>query len=346
MCASLLRMGQAHLLRQKSALGAAGLSASLSRLAERPLCCLAAPLLNCRHEKDTAVILGKERERLEEEAAAAAAAAERLEAVLGAVARAADASLALDEVEEVYRGLRGHYREEYVMYNLAAAALAQVCEKNRIRPKAAARNPCRFPCPAVQPIALCAFVYPLARPKHVCFLNLSDCPFHPLSPSSPCIAGATAAHAAAAGVVPPGRPRRPGRRLCQLAAPAGKRGGGPGLGAGGCRGRGGQRRPVHAAGGGDRAAAAAEGADQRVGAPVGGAACAPAARFACMPLYLACWGLLGKGEERWRERMLPGGSQLHPPRLPPPAGGALAAHSSVPTPGLAFTDPPLTRVLT
>lgn len=42
-----------------------------------------------RHEKDTAVILGKERERLEEEAAAAVAAAERLEQVLQAVSSAA-----------------------------------------------------------------------------------------------------------------------------------------------------------------------------------------------------------------------------------------------------------------
>jgi hypothetical protein len=32
----------------------------------------------------------------------------------------------LVEVEDVYRELRGRYREEYVMYNLAAAALAQV----------------------------------------------------------------------------------------------------------------------------------------------------------------------------------------------------------------------------
>lgn len=44
--------------------------------------------LQSRHEKDTAVILGKEQERLKEEAEAAAAAAERLEHVLSAVARA------------------------------------------------------------------------------------------------------------------------------------------------------------------------------------------------------------------------------------------------------------------
>lgn len=149
----------------------------------------------CRHEKDTAVILGKEQERLEEEARLAAAAAERLEAVLAAVARAANEPLrwaavllvsptnpvalplwcwpacakqagaapcgrlcgglwppalphrhhllsssahppapvcacrrycSLAELEGVYHEVRGQYREEYVMYNLAAAALAQV----------------------------------------------------------------------------------------------------------------------------------------------------------------------------------------------------------------------------
>ena len=41
-----------------------------------------------RHEKDTAVILGKEQARLQEEAEAAAAAAERMEEVLAAVGRA------------------------------------------------------------------------------------------------------------------------------------------------------------------------------------------------------------------------------------------------------------------
>lgn len=34
--------------------------------------------------------------------------------------------MGLSEVEETYRDLRAAYREEYVMYNLAAAALAQV----------------------------------------------------------------------------------------------------------------------------------------------------------------------------------------------------------------------------
>jgi hypothetical protein len=86
-----------------------------------------ASIAACRHEKDTAVILGKEQARLEDEAAAAAAAAERLEGVLAAVARAhSEEGLELADLAEVYRTLRGQYREEYVMYNLAAAALAQV----------------------------------------------------------------------------------------------------------------------------------------------------------------------------------------------------------------------------
>ncbi len=44
--------------------------------------------LLCRQEKDTAVILGKEQERLKEEADMAAAAAQRMEQVLAAVGRA------------------------------------------------------------------------------------------------------------------------------------------------------------------------------------------------------------------------------------------------------------------
>ncbi|PRW56706.1 septin and tuftelin-interacting 1-like protein 1 [Chlorella sorokiniana] len=78
-----------------------------------------------RQEKDTAVILGKEQERLKEEAEMAAAAADRMEQVLAAVGRAQAEPLSLQEVEQVYRDLRASYREEYVMYNLAAAGLAQ-----------------------------------------------------------------------------------------------------------------------------------------------------------------------------------------------------------------------------
>lgn len=38
----------------------------------------------------------------------------------------ADARLSLGDVARTYSELRSDYREEYVMYNLAAAALAQV----------------------------------------------------------------------------------------------------------------------------------------------------------------------------------------------------------------------------
>ncbi|KAI7842892.1 hypothetical protein COHA_003404 [Chlorella ohadii] len=78
-----------------------------------------------RQEKDTAVILGKEQERLKEEADMAAAAAQRMEQVLAAVGRAQSEPLSLEEVEQAYRELRASFREEYVMYNLAAAGLAQ-----------------------------------------------------------------------------------------------------------------------------------------------------------------------------------------------------------------------------
>lgn len=196
--------------------------------------------ISCRHEKDTAVILGKERERLEEEAAAAAAAAERLEAVLGAVARAADAGLGLGEVEDVYRGLRGQYREEYVMYNLAAAALAQVrgakATRNRTgrgHPRPVAAPPCtRLPCMRAHNSLLASTSIRLSVQLLTARL-LVTCPFSRTPTLTP--AGAAADRSAAAGLVPAGRPRRPGRRLCQLAAAAGKRGGGAGLGAGGRR---------------------------------------------------------------------------------------------------------------
>lgn len=59
---------------------------SLASYSPCPPLCLHVPL--CRQEKDTAVILGKEQERLREEAEMAAAAAERMEQVLAAVGRA------------------------------------------------------------------------------------------------------------------------------------------------------------------------------------------------------------------------------------------------------------------
>ena len=80
-----------------------------------------------RHEKDSAVILGKERARLEEESGAVAAAAGRLAEVAEAVAAAgagAGDKVGLEELESSFQRLKTEYREEYVMYNLGVAALA------------------------------------------------------------------------------------------------------------------------------------------------------------------------------------------------------------------------------
>eukprot|EP00887_Chlorella_sp_A99_P006127 scaffold22.g6127.t1 len=79
-----------------------------------------------RHEKDSAVILGKEQARLEDESRAASESAGRLAEVAEAVAAAAAAGpqAGLDELEASFARLQASFREEYVMYNLGVAALA------------------------------------------------------------------------------------------------------------------------------------------------------------------------------------------------------------------------------
>jgi tuftelin-interacting protein 11 len=81
-----------------------------------------------RHEQDTATLLAREQERLEAEAKAQASAAERLAHIASEVGRCeesgAGAATSLAEVEAVYSSLARSFREEYVLYNLAAAALA------------------------------------------------------------------------------------------------------------------------------------------------------------------------------------------------------------------------------
>jgi tuftelin-interacting protein 11 len=78
-------------------------------------------------ERDTATLLARERVRQSEEAARKTDDARRLTGLLNDVARCQshDASLGLEEVEELYSRVRKQYREEYVLYNLAAVALAQ-----------------------------------------------------------------------------------------------------------------------------------------------------------------------------------------------------------------------------
>ena len=80
-----------------------------------------------RHEKDTAVILGREQTRLQEEVELVAAQVQRLNQILQTVnqCQSADASVTITDVEQVYSRLKHKHREEYYMYNLAAAALAQ-----------------------------------------------------------------------------------------------------------------------------------------------------------------------------------------------------------------------------
>lgn len=82
-----------------------------------------------RHEKDTAVILGREQARLQEEVKAAAQQVHSLNQILQTVrqCQSSDASvtITITDVEQVYSRLKQQHREEYYMYNLAAAALAQ-----------------------------------------------------------------------------------------------------------------------------------------------------------------------------------------------------------------------------
>lgn len=80
-----------------------------------------------RHEKDTAVILGREQTRLQQEVAAAGQQVQRLNQILQIVSQcqSSDASITIADVEAVYARLKANHREEYYMYNLAAAALAQ-----------------------------------------------------------------------------------------------------------------------------------------------------------------------------------------------------------------------------
>lgn len=82
-----------------------------------------------RHEKDTAVILGREQTRLQTEVELAAAQVQALNQILQTVSQcqSADASVSITDIEQVYSRLKQKHREEYYMYNLAAAALAQAC---------------------------------------------------------------------------------------------------------------------------------------------------------------------------------------------------------------------------
>lgn len=81
-----------------------------------------------RHEKDTAVILGREQTRLQDEVTAAQEQVQRLNQILETVSQcqSSDSAYSIADVEAIYTALKSRHREEYFMYNLAAAALAQV----------------------------------------------------------------------------------------------------------------------------------------------------------------------------------------------------------------------------
>lgn len=79
--------------------------------------------------QDTAIILKRESERLAAEKETLDSQVQRAEQVMDHVTRAtnADASVGLEDLQHSYEKLRADFPEEYVMYNLAAIALTQVC---------------------------------------------------------------------------------------------------------------------------------------------------------------------------------------------------------------------------
>lgn len=72
------------------------------------------------------MVLAGEKERLDDAAAEAAAAAQSLSEVYAAVEHCGGADVPPGEQLAAYTQLQRRYPEEYVMYNLPAAALAEV----------------------------------------------------------------------------------------------------------------------------------------------------------------------------------------------------------------------------
>lgn len=90
-----------------------------------------------QHQQDTATLLAQEKERLAKEVAAAAAAADRLAGLTARLVQCtrqagdASSSVSLQQLLEAYSSMAAAYPEEYIMYSLAAAALAQVLPRMR-----------------------------------------------------------------------------------------------------------------------------------------------------------------------------------------------------------------------
>ena len=72
------------------------------------------------------MVLAREKERLSGAAEEAAAAAQALGEVAAAVEHCGGADVPMGELQAAYTQLQRRYPEEFVMYNLPAAALAQV----------------------------------------------------------------------------------------------------------------------------------------------------------------------------------------------------------------------------
>lgn len=85
-------------------------------------------------EQDTAVVLGREQQRLEEEVEAVQNQVEVIGAILEEMERCQSGASAstLHEKELVYRRLKAQYPQEYLLYNLADAALSQVTVRSEV----------------------------------------------------------------------------------------------------------------------------------------------------------------------------------------------------------------------
>lgn len=80
----------------------------------------------CGAEQDTALVLKRDKARLQEAAEDAAVAAATLAEVAAVVDHCGDTGTPLHEVATAYTQLQRRYPEDYLMYHLPSAALAQV----------------------------------------------------------------------------------------------------------------------------------------------------------------------------------------------------------------------------
>jgi tuftelin-interacting protein 11 len=81
-----------------------------------------------QHQQDTAALLAQEQSRLQQEVASSASAAQRIQALAAQLQAAQDSGsrLSLEQLHVQYAAMAAGYPEEYMLYCLPAAALAQV----------------------------------------------------------------------------------------------------------------------------------------------------------------------------------------------------------------------------